>query len=126
MVYKLVARQNGAGEWISVAKKSPEKATHGGRKHPVRALGASGIATSETIYVGASAPSVVPGRTLHTRLMTDGVADTAYTGAHGVESARERRAIALRELPPEAFRLAAGDPALPTVYVDADPFATRR
>jgi nicotinate phosphoribosyltransferase len=126
MVYKLVARQNDAGEWISVAKKSPEKATHGGRKHPVRSLSASGIATAETIYVGASAPSVVPGRLLHTRLMTDGVADAVYTGPHGVESARERRAIALRELPPEAFRLAAGEPALPTVYVDAEPFATRR
>ncbi|MCS5719207.1 nicotinate phosphoribosyltransferase [Herbiconiux sp. CPCC 205763] len=124
MVYKLVARQDSQGEWISVAKKSPEKATHGGRKHPVRLLDASGTASSETIYVGATAPAIVRGRTLHSALMTDGVADPAYTGGQGVEAARERRATALRELPAEAFRLAAGDPALPTVYVDAP--TTRR
>jgi nicotinate phosphoribosyltransferase len=118
MVYKLVARQDAAGEWVSVAKKSPEKATHGGRKHPVRLLDASGTAVSETIYVGRAAPAVVRGRALHTTLMSDGAADPAFTGPQGVVAARERRGIALLELPPEAFRLAAGEPALPTVYED--------
>ncbi|MCS5734048.1 nicotinate phosphoribosyltransferase [Herbiconiux daphne] len=118
MVYKLVARQGADGDWVSVAKKSPEKATHGGRKHPVRLLDASGTAVSETIYVGAAAPAVVRGRALHTTLVTDGVADPAHLGHRGVEAARERRATALRELPPEAFRLAAGEPAVPTVYAE--------
>src|SRR5690606_26506737 len=36
MVYKLVSRQDADGAWVSVAKKSPEKATIGGRKYPVR------------------------------------------------------------------------------------------
>ncbi|MGA1838033.1 nicotinate phosphoribosyltransferase [Herbiconiux sp. 11R-BC] len=118
MVYKLVARQDSAGEWVSVAKRSPEKATHGGRKHPVRLLDASGTAVSESLYVGEAAPAVVRGRRLHARLVTDGVADPACLGAAGVEAARARRAAAIRELPPEAFRLAAGEPALPTVYVE--------
>jgi nicotinate phosphoribosyltransferase len=118
MIYKLVARQDSGGQWVSVAKKSPEKATHGGRKHPVRLLDASGTAISETIYVGRAAPAVVRGRRLHTPLVTDGVVDPAFPGGHGVEAARERRATALLELPPEAFRLAAGEPALPTVYED--------
>ncbi len=118
MVYKLVARQDSAGDWVSVAKRSPEKATHGGRKHPVRLLDASGTAVSESLYVGEAAPAVVRGRRLHARLVTDGVADPAYLGAAGVEAARARRAAAIRELPPEAFRLAAGEPALPTVYVE--------
>ncbi|MDO9395331.1 MAG: nicotinate phosphoribosyltransferase, partial [Herbiconiux sp.] len=35
MVYKLVAHEDGEGRWVSVAKKSADTATHGGRKHPV-------------------------------------------------------------------------------------------
>ena len=68
--------------------------------------------------MGPAAPAVVQGRRLHSALMTDGVADEAHVGAPGVRAARERRATALAELPPQAFRLAAGEPALPTVNVD--------
>lgn len=117
MVYKLVARQNAGGEWISVAKKSADKATHGGRKHPVRLLDASGTAVSETVYVGDQAAADTRGRTLHVPLVRDGVPLEEHLGAAGVRAARNHRADALRELPEQAFRLAAGDPVIPTVFV---------
>jgi nicotinate phosphoribosyltransferase len=118
MVYKLVSRQDARGEWVSVAKKSAEKATHGGSKHPVRELDADGRAVSETIHVGGPAPADARGRRLHVPLMVDGVPDAQYLGAEGVARARRHRADALGELPDEAFRLAAGEPAIPTVYRD--------
>jgi nicotinate phosphoribosyltransferase len=118
MVYKLVARQGADGAWVSVAKKSAEKATHGGRKHPVRLLGASGTAVSETIYVGDAAPAsaLASGRALHVPLVVDGVLQDGFTGAEGVRAARSHHASAVAELPGEAFRLAAGEPVIPTVY----------
>src|ERR1700712_3956711 len=38
LVYKLVARRDEGSGWVSVAKKSAQKATIGGRKHAVRTL----------------------------------------------------------------------------------------
>ncbi len=117
MVYKLVARHDAEGAWVSVAKKSADKATHGGRKHPVRLLDASGTAVSETIFVGDDAPADARGRTLHVPLLIDGAPLGEHLGAAGVRAAREHRAEVLRELPEQAFRLAAGDPVVPTVFV---------
>ncbi|TAJ49801.1 MAG: nicotinate phosphoribosyltransferase [Herbiconiux sp.] len=116
MVYKLVARHDAEGRWVSVAKKSADKATHGGRKHPVRLLDASGTAVSETVFVGQDAPADARGRALHVPLMVDGVPLEGNLGVRGVEAARQHRADALRELPEQAFRLAAGDPVVPTVF----------
>ncbi|MCY7325286.1 MAG: nicotinate phosphoribosyltransferase [Microbacteriaceae bacterium] len=117
-VYKLVARRDGAGEWVSLAKKSAAKATVGGRKLPVRELG-GGIATSETIHVGEGAEPAPGARPLHVRLMTAGVPDDRYRGAAGTRIAREHRAAAVAELPADALRLSRGEPAIPTVYVEA-------
>ncbi|WP_300268583.1 nicotinate phosphoribosyltransferase, partial [Microbacterium sp.] len=50
MVYKLVARQNPAGSWVSVAKSSSDKQSRGGRKAAFRTLH-GGIATAETVIV---------------------------------------------------------------------------
>lgn len=113
MVYKLVAKQDAAGEWVSVAKKSVDKVSVGGRKHPVRRLNTAGVAVEEVIHVG---DSVGPGRPLLVPLMTDGVAEARYLGAEGTALAREHRATAITELPPEAFRLGRGEPVIPTRY----------
>ncbi|MDO9396091.1 MAG: nicotinate phosphoribosyltransferase, partial [Herbiconiux sp.] len=93
-------------------------ATHGGRKHPVRMLDASGTAVSETVHVGAEAPAASGGRVLHVPLVVDGDPVEGMLGVAGVEAARVHRAATVAELPAEAFRLAAGEPAIPTVYVE--------
>lgn len=113
MVYKLVARQGAEGEWVSVAKKSANKASIGGRKFPVRTL-TDGVAVEETIHVGT--PDNNGGRPLLVSLVTEGVADDRYCGPAGTSLAREHRASAIAELPQEAFRLGRGEPVLPTVY----------
>jgi nicotinate phosphoribosyltransferase len=115
MVYKLVARKDAAGAWVSVAKKSAAKATVGGRKHPVRTL-ENGVAVAETIYVGSEPEPTDTERPLLVPLMVDGEPVIEYLGAHGTGVARAHRAAAMKELPAQAFRLGRGEPAIPTVY----------
>ena len=115
MVYKLVARRDNAGEWVSVAKKSAAKATVGGRKHPVRSL-ENGVAVAETIYVGEEPKATDAERRLLVPLMINGEPVANYLGAHGTGVARAHRAAAIAELPDQAFRLGRGEPAIPTVY----------
>lgn len=119
MVYKLVARVGDDGEWVSVAKKSAAKLSVGGRKFPVRSL-VDGRAASEVLHVeddpDAPAARADAGRALLVPLVTEGVADARYLGAAGTALAREHRAAAVAELPIDAFRLARGEPVIPTVY----------
>jgi nicotinate phosphoribosyltransferase len=119
MVYKLVARVGDDGEWVSVAKKSAAKLSVGGRKFPVRSL-VDGQAASEVLHVeddpDAPTARADAGRALLVPLVTDGVADPRYLGAAGTALAREHRAAAVAELPADAFRLARGEPVIPTVY----------
>jgi nicotinate phosphoribosyltransferase len=116
MVYKLVARKDDAGDWISVAKRSPQKATVGGRKYPVRELSAAGTATAEVIHVGTPEIAAENHRPLLVPLVEGGVAVQKYLGAEGTALARAHRAAAIAELPLEAFRLGRGDPVIPTRY----------
>ncbi len=116
MVYKLVARKDAAGEWISVAKRSPQKATVGGRKYPVREFSPAGTATAEVIHVGSAPQDAPHHRPLLVPLVENGVAVEKYRGAEGTALARSHRADAIAELPLEAFRLGRGDPVIPTRY----------
>lgn len=117
MVYKLVAHVDDDGSWIPVGKKSDGKATVGGRKQPVRAL-RDGVAVSEDIYV--EDPPVADGatgRSLQVDLVTAGVVASGHTGPAGVSAARAHHSTAIAELPPAAFSLSRGEPALPTRYL---------
>jgi nicotinate phosphoribosyltransferase len=116
MVYKLVARQDAAGEWISVAKRSSQKATVGGRKFPVREFSDAGTATAEVIHVGSAPADAQHHRPLLVPLVDSGVTVDEYRGAEGTALARTHHATAIAELPPEAFRLGRGDPVIPTRY----------
>jgi nicotinate phosphoribosyltransferase len=116
MVYKLVARRDDSGEWISVAKRSPQKATVGGRKFPVRELDADGIATAEVIHLGQPEAAAAHHRPLLVPLIENGVIVEKYRGAAGTALARQHRADAVAELPLDAFRLGRGDPVIPTRY----------
>ena len=112
MVYKLVSHETDNGEWVSVAKKSVDKATVGGRKFPERTL-VNGVATAETIHVGEPGDS---GRDLLVPLVTNGTTDAAAVGRAGTAAARAHHAAAIAELPPAALSLGRGEPAIPTVY----------
>ncbi len=115
LIYKLVAHQDAAGAWRSVAKRSPGKATVGGRKYASRTLTAGGLASSESIHREVVAPAANE-RPLLTRLIADGAAEPRHLGPEGVIAAREHHARAMAELPPDALRLSHGEPAIPTVY----------
>ncbi|WP_127474414.1 nicotinate phosphoribosyltransferase [Microbacterium sulfonylureivorans] len=125
MVYKLVARQDAAGGWIAVAKASTDKGSKGGRKAAFRTLD-RGTATSELIVVSdgfedvSTAASHPDARALQVTLMTAGEADAAHEGRDGVEAARAHHAFAREELPVRALALSRADPAIPTVYTDAE------
>jgi len=115
MVFKLVARRDDAGEWVSVAKTSEAKVGVGGRKIPVRTL-RDGIAVAETIHVEES-PDESAGRLLEIAYVRDGIIEECVRGAAGTAAAREHHRRAIGELPLDALRLSRGDAAIPTVYV---------
>jgi nicotinate phosphoribosyltransferase len=118
MVYKLVAHLDGdaaTAGWLPVGKKSDGKATVGGRKQPVRAL-ASGVATSEDIYVEDPPVPTALGRPLLVSLVEAGEV-VVPLGAVGVAAARAHHAAAMAELPAQALSLSRGEPAIPTRYL---------
>lgn len=125
MVYKLVARQSSDGGWVAVAKASTDKGSKGGRKAAFRSLD-DGTATSELIAVSdgfeqLSTPSDHPGaRSLQVTLVEGGETDAAHVGRSGVESARAHHQRVREELPVRGLALSKSDPAIPTVYVDAE------
>ncbi|MDQ0615908.1 nicotinate phosphoribosyltransferase [Microbacterium sp. W4I4] len=125
MVYKLVARQDADGGWVAVAKASTDKGSKGGRKAAFRSL-QDGVATAETIMVADgfeqldTASDHPEGRALQVLLVDAGEIDSAYEGPAGTASAREHHLRVREELPVRALALSKSDPAIPTVFVDAD------
>ena len=125
MVYKLVARQDAGGAWIAVAKASTDKGSRGGRKAAFRML-SEGVAVEETVAVSdgfeeLDSPAEHPdGRALQVPLVVAGEIDTAFEGADGTASARAHHLRVREELPLRALALSKSDPAIPTVFVDAD------
>ncbi len=125
MVYKLVARQDADGSWVGVAKASADKASFGGRKAAFRTL-SDGVAAAETVVVSdgfeaLDTPAEHPdGRPLQVTLVEGGEIETAFEGAAGTASARAHHLRVREELPVRALALSKSDPAIPTVYVEAD------
>jgi nicotinate phosphoribosyltransferase len=125
MVYKLVARQSSDGSWVAVAKASTDKESKGGRKAAFRTID-RGTATSELIAVSdgfeqVDTPSEHPGaRPLQVQLVAGGQADAVFEGHAGVEAARTHHARVREELPVRGLALSRSDPAIPTVYVEAE------
>ncbi|GAB2811620.1 nicotinate phosphoribosyltransferase [Actinoallomurus bryophytorum] len=112
LVYKLVARaESEDGPLRPVAKRSVGKPSRGGRKWGVRHLGEDGKAIAEV--VSTSEPDPGP----HDRsLLTPLVRDGEIIGREPVAAARARHERAMAELPPRAFQLSRGDPAVPTDF----------
>ncbi|WP_233510012.1 nicotinate phosphoribosyltransferase [Actinomadura craniellae] len=115
LVYKLVARADSAAPGSPlrpVAKRSVGKPSRGGRKAALRRRNSHGTATAEVVTLGEPAPAPND-RVLLRPLVRNG----EIVGREPLAAARDRHAAALRELPPTARQLSAGDPAVPTEFL---------
>jgi nicotinate phosphoribosyltransferase len=118
-VYKLVTRRDDAGNWIDVAKISPEKSSVGGRKYASRRYD-DDTAIAEVIRIGLpdSAPALpADERALLVPLVESG----KVVGRESLDRARQRHQEARASLPLQALRLTKGDPALPVEVVTVAP-----
>ncbi len=111
-VYKLVARENDEGILQSVAKRSVDKISVGGRKYALRRLSTDGVAEAEVIGVGTPAANDGDDRELLVPLLRDG----EVVGREPLDTARERHLAARAELPPSAQQMSRGEPVIPTVF----------
>ncbi|MGJ6981420.1 nicotinate phosphoribosyltransferase [Aestuariimicrobium soli] len=118
-VYKLVARADSSDPSAPlqpVAKKSTNKGSVGGRKFALRRLGADGHAEAEVVGIDATPADDGNDRPLLVELVRGG----EVVGHEDISVARERHARARAELPRSALRISKGEPAIPTIMLDAD------
>ncbi|GAB7004552.1 nicotinate phosphoribosyltransferase [Nocardioides sp. AN3] len=111
-VYKLVAREGADGELVSVAKRSTDKVSIGGRKHALRRRSAAGVAQAEVVGIGAVPADDGDDRPLLVPLVREG----EILGREPLEAARERHAAARAELPVAAQSMSKGEPVIPTLF----------
>ncbi|MFR9797302.1 nicotinate phosphoribosyltransferase [Streptomyces sp. MS06] len=116
MVYKLVARADGAGPdapLTPVAKKSSGgKTSLGGRKWAARRTDADGAAEAEVVGTGP-VPDELAGRQLLVELVKGG----RVVGREPLDAVRDRHIAARAGLPLSATQLSRGEPVIPTEYV---------
>ena len=115
-VYKLVAHEDSDGEMISVAKKSKDKASLGGRKYALRRLDTHDVAEAEVIGIGEPPDGDTNDRPLLVQLVEDG----EVIGRQPLDVARLRHERSRDELPMQARTLQKGDPVIPTLHVGGD------
>jgi len=114
-VYKLVARADGTGPdaaMVSVAKKSKDKISVGGRKYALRRLDEHGTASAEVIGIGEAPRGDDNDRPLLVPLVAGG----ERVDDEPLSRARERLQQSLAELPLQARQLSRGEPAIPTLF----------
>ena len=106
-VYKLVSH-NTNSEWVSVEKRSENKASKGGKKIATRELN-GGIATAELVGNPSS------GRELQWPIMTQGEEIEKLSAKELVIRARKHHTDVMTELPEAGRRLSQGEPVIPTI-----------
>jgi nicotinate phosphoribosyltransferase len=114
-VYKLVSRATSSAAdapLVSVAKKSSDKTSIGGRKWALRKRNPEGTAEAEIIGIEQQPHDDGDDRPL----LRDLVCEGEIVGREPLTEARERHAAAIAELPLEAHKLSRGEPAIPTRY----------
>jgi nicotinate phosphoribosyltransferase len=111
-VYKLVARESASGELMSVAKKSVDKISVGGRKYALRRRTASGVAEAEVIGIGHRPTDDGDDRTLLLPLVRAG----EIVGRESLDDARARHLASRAELPVASQQMSRGEPVIPTVH----------
>jgi nicotinate phosphoribosyltransferase len=112
-VYKLVAREDDDGAMVSVAKRSKDKISIGGRKFALRRRNAKGVAEAEVIGVGAAPVDDGDDRSLLAPLVVAG----AVLGREDLDTSRARHRSSRDELPMRARQLSRGEPVIPTEHV---------
>ncbi|WP_302053501.1 nicotinate phosphoribosyltransferase [Nocardioides panacis] len=113
-VYKLVSREGPDGEMVSVAKRSKDKISIGGRKYALRRRNARGVAEAEVVGIGEAPVDDGDDRALMVRLVEKGT----VVGRESLETIRARHAASRAELPMKARQLSRGEPVIPTLHVD--------
>jgi nicotinate phosphoribosyltransferase len=116
-VYKLVAREDDSGRLVSVAKKSLDKISIGGRKWAMRRRDRDGVARAEVVGLGTPPENDGDDRPLLVDLVREG----KIVGAEPLDDARDRHARARAELPPAAEQMSKGEPVIPTDFATLEP-----
>ena len=114
-VYKLVARSSDSGEMVSVAKRSVDKVSVGGRKYALRRRSSEGVAEAEVVGVGSPPTDDGDDRELLVPLVRSG----EVVGREPLTAARDRHFASRAELPVEIQQMSRGEPVIPTVTVGA-------
>ncbi len=115
-VYKLVSRgasPDPDAPMVSVAKRSTDKTSIGGRKWALRRRNESGVAEAEVIGVDREPVDDGNDRPLLRALVSGGL----VVGREPLEAARGRHTAAMAELPVHSHKLSRGEPAIETEYV---------
>ena len=99
---------------MSVAKKSVDKISVGGRKFALRRL-SGGVDEAEVIGVGERPVADHDDRDLLVCLVKGG----EIVGEEPLEAARARHSRSRAELPMEALKMSRGDPVIDTVWVNS-------
>lgn len=113
-VYKLVAREGDDGEMVSVAKRSTDKVSVGGRKYALRRRSAAGVAEAEVVGIGTPPADDGDDRALLVRLVEGG----EVVGREPLDAARARHRASVAELPRAVTMMSAGEPVVPTRFVE--------
>jgi len=112
-VYKLVARADDAGEMVSVAKRSADKISVGGRKYALRRRSPAGVAEAEVVGIGTPPADDGDDRPLLVPLVIGG----EVVGREPLDDARARHLAARAELPVVVQQMSRGEPVIPTLHV---------
>jgi len=113
-VYKLAARASEpGGELVSVAKKSVDKISIGGRKFALRRRDAQGTAQAEVVGIGEPPVDDGDDRPLLVPLVREG----DIVGREPLDDARARHHAARAELPLAATQLSRGEPVIVTLHL---------
>ena len=114
-VYKLVAREGRpGGAMVSVAKKSVDKISIGGRKFALRRLDDQGVAEAEVVGIGTPPENDGNDRPLLVELVRDG----EVVGREPLPDARARHAAVRSELPWSVQQMSKGEPVIPTIHLE--------
>ncbi len=113
-VYKLVSREGEDGAMVSVAKKSTDKISVGGRKYALRRRSPSGTAEAEVIGIGEAPVDDGDDRPLLVALVRGG----EVVGREDLATARERHTAARSELPLGAQQMSRGEPVVETLHLE--------